>query len=321
MTLLPADRFPGRIRAVTLGATASEGGTRQSTVTLGGASGMPYLHFDGEHPRPPAIAMEVYDQPLARYPAVLTDLYGDLLQRPVDMARRCVEEFGTDLISVRLEGTHPEKGDRSAEQASELVGEVLAAVGVPLMVVGHSHFERTNEVLRKVAEDHAGERLLLGWVETDNYRTVAAAALAYGHCLVALSPVDFNIAKQLNILLGNMDVPLDRVVMDPMTGALGYGNEYTYSVMERLRLGALGGDDALQSPMLVAAGWECLRTKESAVSGADYPLWGDIEQRFVHWEVGTAASLLLAGGDLLCVNHPDSVRRLRALAAELTGRA
>ena len=317
MTLLPADRFPGRIRAVTLGANASEGGTRQSTVTLGGASGMPYLHFDGEHPRPPAIAMEVYDRPLARYPAVLADLYGDLLQRPVDMARRCVEEHGADLISVRLEGTHPEKGDLSAEQASELVGEVLATVGVPLMVVGHSHFERTNEVLRKVAEDHAGERLLLGWVEPDNYRTVAAAALAYGHCLVAQSPVDFNIAKQLNILLRNLDFPLDRVVMDPMTGALGYGNEYTYSVMERLRLAALGGDDALGVPMMVAAGWECLRTKEASVGA--YPGWGDPEARLVNWEVATAASLLLAGGDLLSVNHPRSVARLCTLRDEFSG--
>ena len=313
---LPLDDFPGRVRTVTIGATAAQGGTRGRTVTLGGSSGMPFLQFDGEHPRPPAIAMEVYDAPLARYPAPLADLCGDLVGRPAAMAQRCVE-LGADLVSVRLEGTHPEKGNRSAEQASDLVGEVLRAVDAPLMVVGHSHFERTNEVLRKVAEDHAGERLLLSWVEPDNYRTVAAAALAYGHCLVALSPVDFNIAKQLNILLRNLDFPLDRVVMDPMTGALGYGNEYTYSVMERLRLAGLGGDDALGLPMTVAAGWECLRTRESSVG--THPGWGDPEERFVNWEIGTAASLLLAGGDLLSVNHPQSVARLRALCDELSG--
>ena len=314
---LPAENYQGSIRAVTLGAGPDEGGTRTSTVTLGGATGMPFLHFEGRSPHAPAVAMEVFDTPPERYPPPLQELFGDVVATPHEHARRCVDQGGAELICLRLEGTHPEKGDRCAAEASELVGAVLGAVGVPLVVMGHAHFDKSNEVLRRVAEDHAGERLLLGWVETDNYRTVAAAALAYGHCLVALSPVDFNIAKQLNILLGNMDVPLDRVVMDPMTGALGYGNEYTYSVLERLRLGALGGDAALQSPMLVAAGWECLRTKESAVSAADYPQWGATEQRFVHWEVGTAASLLLAGGDLLCVNHPDSVRRLRALAGEL----
>jgi acetyl-CoA decarbonylase/synthase complex subunit delta len=236
------------------------------------------------------------------------------------MARRCVEEHGADLVGVRLEATHPEKGDRSAKEASETVGAVLRAVGVPVLVTGHSHFEKTNEVLRQVAEDHAGERLLLAWCEPDNYRTLAAACIAYGHCLVAQSPIDFNIAKQLNILLSNMDFPLERVVMDPMTGALGYGNEYTYSVMERLRLAALQGDAMLQTPMIVTAGWECARTKEASASREAYPEWGDREQRLIHWEVLTGGSLLLAGGDLLVVGHPESARRLRALADDLMAR-
>ncbi len=32
-----------------------------------------------------------------------------------------------------------------------------------------------------------------------------------------------------------MSVPIGQIVMDPMTGAMGYGLEYTYSVMERIR--------------------------------------------------------------------------------------
>jgi acetyl-CoA decarbonylase/synthase complex subunit delta len=156
-------------------------------------------------------------------------------------------------------------------------------------------------------------------VEPDNYRTVAAACLAYGHCVVAQSPIDFNIAKQLNILLGNMDFPLDRIIVDPMTGALGYGNEYTYSVMERLRLAALTGDEMLQMPMIVSAGWECTRVKEAFASKSEYPAWGECEQRLINWEVGTSASLLLAGGDILTVNHPQSVRSLRAMADDLMG--
>jgi acetyl-CoA decarbonylase/synthase complex subunit delta len=280
---------------------------------------MPFLHFEGSYPHPQAIAMEVYDSVPARFPPALAELFGDLLEQPDAMAKQCVEQHGADLVNVRLEGTHPEKGDRSPEEASEIVGRVLQAVGVPVLVTGHSHFDKCNEVLRKVAEDHAGERLLLGWVETDNYRTVAAACLAYGHCVVAQSPIDFNIAKQLNILLGNMDFPADRIVMDPMTGALGYGNEYTYSVMERLRLAALAGDEMLQMPMIVGAGWECTRVKEAFAPAEEYPEWGACEERLVNWEVGTAASLLLAGGDILTVNHPRSVERLRAMVGDLMG--
>jgi len=280
---------------------------------------MPFLRFEGGYPHPPAIGMEVYDVPPERYPPVLADVFGDALAKPDEMARYLVEKCGADLISVRLDGTHPEKGNRSAEQASEVVAAVLKAVGVPIIVNGHGHFEKSNEVLRRVAEDHGGERLLLSWVETENYRTVAAACLAYGHCVVAQSPIDFNIAKQLNILLTNMDFPPDRIIVDPLTSALGYGNEYSYSVMERLRLGALSGDQMTQMPMIVTAGWECLRAKEAAAPASDYPEWGDCERRFVNWEVNTAGSLLLAGGDILVVSHPESARRLRTLVNDLMG--
>lgn len=318
---IPADNYAGHIRTVTLGAMAKQGGTRTSTVTLGGSTTMPFLGFEGASPHNPVIGMEVFDTPPKRFPRPLQDQFGEVVAHPHEHARRCVEEFGAELIGVRLEGTHPEKGNRSAQEASEIVGAVLNAVGVPVMVTGHGHFEKSNEVLRRVAEDHAGERLLLGWVETDNYRTIAAACIAYDHCLVAQSPIDFNIAKQLNILLCNMEFPADRIVIDPMASALGYGNEYTYSVMERIRLGALNGDEMLQMPMIVTGGWECLRAKEASAPESDNPNWGDLEQRMVNWEVLTCGNLLLAGGDLLMVNHPKSLSRLRALVAELTGKS
>ena len=314
----PLDKHPGRIRTVTFGATAADGGTRARTVTVGGANAMPFHRFEGDEPFPPVLAMEVYDRPPGRYPPSLREVFGDDLADPAAMAKRCVAA-GAAVINVRLEATHPEKGDLAPEAASEVVGAVLAAVDVPLMVSAHTHYEKANAVLRRVAEDHAGERLLLAWVENENYRTIAAACLAYGHCLVAQSPIDFNIAKQLNILLTNMDVPAERIVMDPTVGALGYGNEYTYSVMERLRLAALSGDAMLQMPMVVPSGWECLRTKEAAAPAADQPAWGDPAQRLVAWELATAGSLLLAGGDLVVVAHPETASRLGAMIADLGG--
>ena len=99
--------------------------------------------------------------------------------------------------------------------------------------------------MKAVAQACAGENLLLNWVEQNNYRTIAGAAMAYGHSLVSQSPIDVNIAKQMNILLTNMDLKRGQIVMDPMTGAMGYGIEYTYSVMERIRLTGLGGDKML----------------------------------------------------------------------------
>ena len=225
--------------------------------------------------------------------------------------------MGADLISVRLEGTHPEKGNRSAEQSVELVKAVLAAVKVPLIITGHAHYDKANEVLKAVAQACAGENLLLNWVETDNYRTIAGAAMAYGHSLVAQSPIDVNMAKQLNILLGNMDIKPNQIVIDPMTGAMGYGLEYTYSVMERIRMTGLGGDKLLAGPMIVSPGQECAKIKELKATAAEFPAWGDLAKRAALWELTTATSLLYAGADLLIMYHPQAVQALQRTIAQL----
>ena len=278
---------------------------------------MPFHLWEGDIPNPPLIALEVFDQLSEKYPDCLREIYGDLLNNPAEMAKICVEKYSADLISVRLEGTHPEKGDRSPEQATELVKSVLNSVDVPLIITGHSHFERNNEVMKTIAQACAGENLLLNWVEQDNYRTIAGAALAYGHTIVSQSPIDVNIAKQMNILLTNMDVKKSQIIMDPMTGATGYGIEYTYSVMERIRLTALNGDQMLCGPMIVTPGQECAKIKELKAPETDFPAWGDLTKRAALWELTTAVNLLLSGADILIMYHPEAAIATKQAIVEL----
>ncbi len=296
---------------VTLGATKKAGGTRGHTLKVGGANCMPFHLWEGVMPNRPLVAMEVFDAISEKYPTVLRNIYGDLLNRPAEMARVCVEKYGADLINVRLDGTHPGKEHRTPEEAVNLVKEVLATVHVPLIVTGHNHYVKNNEVLKSIAQACAGENLLFNWVEQDNYRTIAGAAVAYGHCVVAQSPIDVNIGKQLNILLTNMDVKPERIIMDPMTGATGYGIEYTYSVMERIRLTGLDGDRMLAAPMIVSPGQECARIKEYRAQGADFPAWGNLERRAALWEFSAAVSLLYAGADILIMYHPEAAMALK----------
>ncbi|MHC4886060.1 MAG: acetyl-CoA decarbonylase/synthase complex subunit delta, partial [Planctomycetota bacterium] len=305
------DTSDQHVHTVTLGATKDDGGTRGKTVTVGGASCMPFHLWEGEMPNAPIVALEVFDSVSEKYPPVLREIYGDLLKKPAEMAKVCVEKYGADLISVRLEGTHPEKGDRSSEQSVELIKQVLEAVDVPLIVTGHNHFDKVNEVMKAVASACTGENLLFNWVEQDNYRTVAGAALAYGHTIVSQSPIDVNIGKQLNILLGNMNVGPEKIIMDPMTGAMGYGIEYTYSVMERIRQTGLGGDAMLCGPMIVSPGQECAKTKEVKAPEADFPTWGDLKDRAAYWEMATAANLLYAGADISIMYHPEAAMALK----------
>ncbi len=305
------------LHRVRLGATKKEGGTRGVTYEIGGATAMPFHRFEGEMPNRPLVAMEVFDAVSEKYPPVLRKFWGPLLDDPAAMAKACVEKYGADLVSVRLDGTHPERGDRSPAEALKMVKSVLEAVEVPVIVTGHNQYEKNNEVMKEVARGCAGENLLLNWVEQDNYRTIAGAAMAYGHSLVAQSPIDVNIAKQLNILLTNMDCKLDQIVIDPMTGAMGYGIEYTYSVMERIRITGLAGDAMIACPMILSPGQECAKIKEMKASGEEFPMWGDLEKRAAVWELSTATAMLYAGADVLIMYHPEAAVALKRTIARL----
>ena len=308
---VPVDKSAFKTNEVRLGGIRSEGGTRGAVKYVGGANCMPFHLWEGTMPNRPLIAMEVFDAVNEKYPGVLRDAYGDLLDRPVEMAKTCVEKYGADLISVKLDGVHPERANRSAAQSVELVKNILAAVDVPLIVTGVSHFEKNNEVMKAIAQACEGENLLLNWVEQDNYRTIAGAAMAYGHTLVAQAPIDVNISKQLNILLTNMGLAADRIIIDPMTSTIGYGVEYTYSVMERIRQTGLGGDGMLLGPMIVSVGQECAKVKEFKAAKINFPDWGDLKKRAAYWEAATAATLLYAGADILIMYTPDAVAAIK----------
>ena len=311
---VPEEGAGQAIRLVTLGGS----GTRISAVTIGGAEALPFRHFEGKTGSRAAIAMEVFDQELKGYPQSLHEAYGALLNDPAAMAKYCVEQLGADVISVRLIGTHPENGDRSPEASADLIKDVLKAVGVPLIVTGTNHFEKNNAVMKHIAATFAGENLLLNWAETDNYKTIAAAAMGYNHCIVAQAPIDVNMSKQLNILLTNMGVAAEKIVIDPYTGALGYGLEYTYSVMERIRTSAFAGDAMLAMPMVTAPGYEVARTKESKAPVSAFPLWGPEGERGALIEIATATSLLNAGADLLVMYHPVAARTMKRKIEEMT---
>jgi acetyl-CoA decarbonylase/synthase complex subunit delta len=222
------------------------------------------------------------------------------------------EAYGADLIQLTLSLSD------TPEDAVRMVKSVLSATGLPLIVFGPGQGEKDNELLVPVAEATKGERLVLGICEDKNYRTIVATAMANGHLVNARTPMDVNLAKQLNILISDMGLPMDRVIMDPSTGALGYGIEYGYSVMERLRMAALQGDAMTQQPMLVTPGFEAWKAKESKVGMGVPASWGEWEARAINWETLTAIALLESGADIVVLRHPESIKRVQAAINELT---
>jgi acetyl-CoA decarbonylase/synthase complex subunit delta len=316
---IPVEKWSGSVREVTLGSSYG-GGTRGSTVTVGGETALPFLGFEGAMPHKPALAVEVQDMRPDDWSPELLSVWGDALDDPATWAAKAVEA-GADLIALRLRSCHPDQGDRTCDDAVRTVDRVLAAVPVPLLVYGPGAADKDNEVLVAVAEKTKGEQLALGLCEDKNYRTIVAAALGNGHAVIAQTPIDVNLAKQLNILISDMGLPLERILMDPNTGALGYGLEYTYSVMERLRLAALMGDSMTQQPMICTAGEEAWRQKECRVEDDVPEAWGDLSKRGVAWEVTTALTVLQSGADIVVLRHPATLAAVREALDDLTKEA
>ena len=309
---IPREKWTGQVREVTIGATAEDGGTRTKTLTIGGETTLPFLQFEGDIPHRPALALEIRDRKPDDWSPLLLETWGDVVESPGAWAK-AAEEAGADLIYLNLSLTTADGEENTPENVKSVVREVLNATGLPLAVGGPGQADADNELLVPVAEEAQGERILLGICEEGNYRTIVAAALANDHLVQSKTPMDVNLSKQMVILINEMGLPLERIVMDPTTGALGYGIEYGYSVMERLRLAALMGDSMTQQPMFVNPGEEAWKVKESKVGEGVPESWGDWQNRALEWEALTASALVQSGADVLVLRHPETLNRVKAM--------
>jgi acetyl-CoA decarbonylase/synthase complex subunit delta len=312
---IPKDKWPGSVKSITLGSN-SDGGTRTSVVTVGGEKALPFMHFEAEVPHRPVVAIEIKDRKPDDWSPLLAEVWGDALNDPAAWAK-AAEAAGAEVLQLTLSLTQADGSPNTPANAVAAVKAVLGATGLPLIVFGPGQVDLDNELLVPVAEATKGERLLLGICEDKNYRTIVATAMANGHLVSARTAMDVNLAKQLNILISDMGLPLDRVIMDPTTGALGYGIEYGFSVMERLRMAALQGDAMTQLPMIVTVGAETWKTKEAKVGEGVPAAWGEWHERGINWETMTAITLLESGADIVVLRHPESVKRVKAAIAEL----
>jgi acetyl-CoA decarbonylase/synthase complex subunit delta len=304
-----ADNFTGSVNRITLGATKENGGSRTSTITVGGARNVVYGGGADQASEKPVIAIDVLDSEPSDWPEALVEPYKDVLDNPGEWAKKCVEEFGADLICLKFEGIHPDKGDKDAAHAIKVTEDVLKAVGVPLILWSCGNDEKDNQVMPKVSGAAKGENCLIGTISEDNYKSLTAIALADNHYLISEAPIDINIAKQVNILASDMGFPLERIVTFQSTGALGYGIEYAYSIQERQRMAALTGDKMMAMPAICDVGYESWRAKEAKLK--DAPGWGDAADRGPMWEAATAICLLQAGVDIIRMRHPRAVKTVK----------
>lgn len=296
------ESYAGAIQEITIG-------QGDKAMTVGGESCYPFYTFEGDMPKKPKVAMEIWDMEPEDWPEAASAHVKDVIGDPAAWAKKCVSDFGADAIVLQLKSIDPNGKDASPEDAAATVKKVLDAIDVPLIVWGCANVQKDEEVLKKISEECQGANLTLGPVEDKNHKGIGASCMGYGHTVISSSPIDVNLAKQVNILLENLGVPLSKVIMDPTTGGLGYGMEYSYSVMERLRMAALAqGDDKLQLPIINNLGNEVWKCKEAKQTVEEAPELGDPERRGIMMEAVGAATYLMAGADILIMRHPEAIR-------------
>lgn len=303
--------WSGTIGNVMLGATKAGGGTRRVSYRIGGGTTLPFLESEDSSPSP-LIAFEVCDYPPLWSP-IVRNYCGDLVNDLGAWAKTADDRYKADLIRLHLTSTR-QRNFSDIPSVGKAVESVLSASSLPLIIEGSNEPKIDSEVFQRCGEAGQGERLLLGTAEASRYRSIAAAALAYNHSLIAQSPIDVNLAKQLNILLKEIGVRHDQIVIDPYTGALGYGFEYSYSAMERIRFAALKGDSDLAMPIICSA-VDTLNIKE--VREADSTLQ---DAMAVSWEFYTGVAAAAAGAEVICVRHPKTIAMLREAFASMKAR-
>jgi acetyl-CoA decarbonylase/synthase complex subunit delta len=254
--------------------------------------------------------MEVWDEEPAEWPDVLKSEYGDALKNPSQWAKKC-EESGCDLICLRLKSADPDGKNASAADVSKIVKDVLSATTLPLIIIGCGNNEKDSSIIMDVSQAAKGENCLIGMAAKENYKTFTAAAQSGGHSLIAETPLDINLEKQLNILISDMGFGSDRIVIHPTTGGIGYGFEYCYTIIERTRLAALANDKMMSQPIITLVGQETWKIKECKADESEKPEWGSLSKRGILWEVTTASSYLQAGCDILVMNHPKAVSEIK----------
>ena len=307
---IPKTNYSGKVKEIKLG-------KGEKAVTVGGENSYPFYLFEGTMPHKPRIAMEVPDCVPQEWPKAALEPFTDVKNDPVAWAKKCINEYGAEIIALQLVSTDPNGLNRIADEAAAVVKKVADAIHVPLIVWGTANHEKDTEVLTKVCEVCQDKRLIIGPVEEKDYKKIAAAAIAYKHTVIASSPIDINLAKQLNILLGNLGVADDMILMDPTVSGIGYGLEYCYSVMERMRMAGLTQqDEKLQFPIICNLSKEVWKSKEVNQPDNESNM-GDAKNRGILMEAMSAVALLMASGDVIIMRHPEAIKLTKEMIVDL----
>ena len=309
---VPINKYNGYIREVQLGRPKSEGG-RGKVIKIGGQRAL--YRFEDVQPNAPVVTFDIFDMPMPGLPKNIRQYFEDVMEDPVEWAKKCVKEFNADMVTIHHISTDPKIKDTPARESAKLMEDLLQAVDVPFVIGGSGDPKKDPLVLEACAQVAEGERCLLASANLDlDYKKVADAAIKYDHNVLSWTIMDPNMAKDLNKRLISHGLDGNRIVMDPTTCSLGYGIEFSINAMTRLRLAGLKGDEMVNMPMSSGT-TNAIGAREAWMVN---PEWGDRTYRLPLWEITTGLTMLLSGVDIFMMLHPLSISIVKEFGKLLT---
>jgi len=293
----PKKHYKSAIRKVELGG-----------AVCGGENSLLFMHSESEKPAKPLVALEILTHAVPNYPAMLKNMWENNVYDPINCVKTALEKNISALV-LRFNIENCEDIDAEIENSKDILKQVLKITDLPLFLVGTFRNEVDIKLLPELAKT-ADRKCTIGGVEEENFREIAHAVKQYGHNIIARTPIDINLTKQLNILLTELGVEPDKIIIDPNTGALGYGLDYAYSIIERIKQAALNGDTMLNMPVIAFVGEEAWKTKEAKSDNVPDE-WGNLSTRAILWESITAVSMLLSGANIVIMRHLEAVKQVQ----------
>lgn len=275
-------------------------------IEIGSDSSLPFM-TENHNTAKPLVAIEILYNQDETYPDVIKNIW-----KTTDIAEilKKAQSTNADIVSIKFNIKYEEL-NAEKENIKKFLQKISKTISKPLILRGANNNETDEELIPLLCEN-APKKSIIAFADEQTYEKIVPPVVKNNHILVLRTPIDINIAKELNILTIDKGLSPDRILIDPDMGGLGYGLDYGYSIIEKIRLAAFDGDTMLNMPIIAFIGEETYRAKE-AKSDTFNSQWGEYAQRAAMWEISGASAMICAGADIVVLWNPDSVNTLKGL--------
>lgn len=256
----------------------------------------------------PILALELNIFDFSASSHVVKDYYGETAT-PKELIEKA-QQVDCDILALKF-NIQEENLESDIEKSKELLKELLPSIKKPLLIRGVNNKSVDVRLLPALIEVLDRE-VIVAFADENTYKDIVPSVVKGGHILVIRTPIDINLAKEMNILTSDMGLDLNKILIDTDMGGLGYGLEYGYSIMERIKLAAFEGDKMLNMPLIAFAGEEALKAKETKAD-TFASSYGDFKERSVMFETATASAVVSAGVNVVVLSYPGNILTIKGL--------